>query len=169
MMDFDTRLALANGRLKAAATNVLIERSGKTGLRLRATLPPKPGETGKNYQQRITLTYRANPEGLKKAEIEARKVSALVAAGEFNWDPYVKNHIQAESVGDWITRFEADYFTRRERNPASETTWSKDYMAVFSHLPGLAADRRNTPHPDCLKIARYTHAKTVCDRLYHFG
>lgn len=172
-MDFEARLALANGRLKSAAIGVVIERSGKTGLRLRATLPPKPGEEGKPYQQRITLTYRANPEGLKKAEAEARKVSGLVAAGDFDWTPYVKNYVQADSIGDWVERFEQDYFTRRERNPQSETTWRKDYAQVFNSLPASEALTAQvlltaiaSTSPDTRTRKRFV---TVCTSLAKFA
>lgn len=134
------RLAQANGRLKSANVGVSIGIKGNR-LYLRATFPPRP-DSGrvKPYQQRLFLGYHANPAGLKLAEQEARKVGALLDCKEFDWAVYVKsetkNHIQP--IEEWIARFEKDYFTRRARNPKSETTWRHDYLKVFSRLPGDA-------------------------------
>lgn len=38
-------------------------------------------------------------------------------------------------VKELVQEFEEDYFTRRERNPKSETTWDKDYRLTFQKLP----------------------------------
>jgi hypothetical protein len=48
------RIDLINKRLKAAKIGVAIEVRGDS-LSLRATFPPKPGETGAPRQQRISL------------------------------------------------------------------------------------------------------------------
>ncbi|UBF28306.1 hypothetical protein K9N68_10740 [Kovacikia minuta CCNUW1] len=129
------RISQTNGRLRAARVGVTVEEKGNR-LYLRATFPPRPGsEKTEPYQQRLALGFHANPSGLKLAETEARKIGALLDCGEFKWDPYVKNHVQANTVADWWNKFEADYFTRRQRTPKSETTWRKDYQQVFSALP----------------------------------
>lgn len=135
-MDIEGRISQANGRLKAAKVGVTVQAIGGR-LYLRATLPPRPGsEKTEPYQQRLSLGYHANPAGLKLAEQEARKIGALLDCREFDWAVYVKsgeeNHIQ--TVGEWITKFEKDYFTRRARNPKSETTWRHDYIKVFRTL-----------------------------------
>ncbi|NJO50228.1 MAG: site-specific integrase [Leptolyngbyaceae cyanobacterium RM2_2_4] len=134
-MEIAGRVAQANGRLKAANTGVTIEVKGNRFV-LRATLPPKPGSKSQRpYQQRIFLSYHANPAGLKLAEQEARKVGALLDCKQFDWQPYVKNDVQQTlTVADWVEKFERDYFTRRERNPQSETTWKDDYLKVFKRL-----------------------------------
>lgn len=134
-MSIEGRLAQANGRLKAAKVGVTIEiKRGR--IHLRSTFPPKPSsQRDRPYQQRLSLGFHANPAGLKLAEQEARKIGALLDCGEFDWSPYVKNNVQAHSIGDWVERFERDYFTRRERNAKSETTWKDDYLKVFSRLP----------------------------------
>ena len=121
-MDFEVRLAQTNGRLKSAKVGVSIGVKGNR-LYLRATFPARPTSTkSKLYQQRLFLSYHANPAGLKLAEQEARKVGALLDCGEFDWSVYVKSdiHIHIQTVGDWIAKFEQDYFTRRARNPKSE-------------------------------------------------
>lgn len=136
----DGRISQANGRLKNAQVGVQIEQRGNR-LILRATLPPRPNSSKTEpFQQRITLGYHANPAGLKLAEQEARKIGALLDCGEFDWSVYVKTESRnnVQTIGDWIRRFEADYFTRRRRSPQSETTWKDDYIKVFKTLPSEA-------------------------------
>ncbi|PSB18419.1 integrase [Phormidesmis priestleyi ULC007] len=162
------RLAQANGRLKASNVGVSIEAMGNR-LYLRSTFPPKP-DSGreKPSQQRLTLGYHANPAGLKLAEQEARKVGALLDCREFSWKPYLKlSAIVPLSVGDWVSRFEADYFTRRHRSPKSETTWKTDYCQVFSQLPSdepltlqLLASAVTATKPDSRSRQRYVDVLT---------
>ncbi|NET31045.1 MAG: site-specific integrase [Cyanothece sp. SIO1E1] len=129
------RVAQANGRLKAARVGVSIEVKGDR-LYLRATFPPKPSSPKQHaYQQRLALGYRLTPAGLKRAEQEARKIGVFLNCGEFSWEPYLRQKLGTESVGDWISRFEEAYFTRRAKTPQSETTWRYDYLKVFSKLP----------------------------------
>jgi len=134
-MDIKGKLNQANGRLRAAKVGVTIEQQGGK-LCLRATLPPKPnsGKT-KPHQQRISLGIGANPGGLKLAEAEARKVGALRDCGEFDWSEYLEERPDPERIGDWVAKFEKDYFHRRQRTPKTETTWKTDYQAVFDKLP----------------------------------
>ena len=112
-----------------------IEQSGER-LVLRATLPPKP-ESAKSlpFQQRIYLGVRANPAGLQVAEAEAKKVGGAIARGDFSWEPYIKVRSSTSTIRDWIEKFEEDYFDRKARSPASETTWKKDYQSIFNRLP----------------------------------
>lgn len=136
-MDFQGRLKQANTRLKTAQTGVAIEVGGKR-LCLRATLPPRPGSAkATSYQQRLFLRVHANPEGLKLAEQEAKRVGLLLDSGQFDWGLYVKtgpkNDVQ--TAADWIAAFEGDYFTRRQRTAKSETTWKDDYLKAFSKIP----------------------------------
>uniref|UniRef100_A0A832H5D9 Uncharacterized protein n=1 Tax=Oscillatoriales cyanobacterium SpSt-402 TaxID=2282168 RepID=A0A832H5D9_9CYAN len=75
-MDVDERVALANGRLKAARVGVTIERRGGT-LWLRGTFPPKPGSNRiKPYRQKFALGVKANPAGVQHAEKQARLMGA---------------------------------------------------------------------------------------------
>jgi hypothetical protein len=126
-----SRIAQANGRLKAGKMPVLIQQIGNK-LYLQATLPPKPqSEQVRAYQQRIALGLPANPAGVSLAEKEARKVGGLLSTGEFDWEPFLKNHVQRpETIGDWVDRFELEY---RER--MTEITWKSDYRKVFVKLP----------------------------------
>jgi hypothetical protein len=131
----DGRIAQANGRLKAAKVGAVIARLGDR-LTIRATFPPKPdSDKDRPYQQRLFLGYHANPTGLKLAEAEARKIGALLDCGDFEWGPYLNEKLDATlTVGDWVSRFEADYFTRRARTTKSETTWKGDYWKVLKQL-----------------------------------
>jgi hypothetical protein len=133
--DIDPKLAQANGRLKSAKVGIAIERKGDR-LYLRGILPPKPNSKVENdYQQRLALSIHANPHGLKLAEAEARKVGALLDCKEFTWSPYLKEEINAVTCGEWVQKFEKDYFAKRDRNPKTETTWSKSYLEVLKRLP----------------------------------
>ncbi len=134
-MEIEARIAGANGRLKSAKVGVRIEMIGDR-LYLRATLPPKPDSNKTDpYQQRIALGIRANAVGVKEAEAEARKVGALLDCKEFDWKNYLGESAKTATAGEWIARFEQDYFTRRERSPKSESTWRKNYWEALKHLP----------------------------------
>lgn len=145
-LSIPARIEQANGRLRAANVGIVIELRGDS-LYLRATLPPKPGARSQRpSQQRIRLSNRgikANLAGIKEkeAEAEARKVSALLACREFDWQPYLRASVDplCLTIDHWVAEFEADYFARRERNPKSETTWKGDYLRVFNKLPKNAA------------------------------
>ncbi len=134
------RVEQANGRLKSSNAGILIELAGNS-LRLRGVLPPKPNSTKKiPCQQRISLNYlgiKANPAGIKEAEAQARKISALITCREFEWQPYLRaSEVSVcHTIADWVSKFKADYFARRSRTPQSETTWEGDYLRVFSKLP----------------------------------
>lgn len=133
-MNFEGRLKQANSRLRLGRCGVSIEVAGKR-LCLRATLPPRPGSSKAGpYQQRLFLGHHANPAGLKLAEQEAKRVGLQLDAREFSWADYGATG-ETRTVTDWITAFEADYFTRRQRSPKTETTWRDDYLKAFSKLP----------------------------------
>lgn len=127
------RINQANGRLKAARVGLKIEQIGDR-LYLRGTLPPKPnsGKT-KPYQQRIALGVLANPAGISFAEREAHRIGVLLATKQFNWAEFERG--KAETIADWIGRFQEDYFATRERNDKTETTWEGDYLKVLRKLP----------------------------------
>ena len=131
-MDIESRIKEANLRLNASTFRCTILKKSNR-LYLQATLPLRPGSTKlKPYQQIIALGVSANPEGLKLAEKEARKVGALLDCEEFSWQPYLKlkEPELPPVVKEWVEQFEANYFIRRQRNPKSETTWRTDYRAL---------------------------------------
>ncbi|MDX1977314.1 MAG: hypothetical protein SFT94_06540, partial [Pseudanabaenaceae cyanobacterium bins.68] len=88
------------------------------------------------YQQRIYLGIHANLVGLKESELEAKKIGALLDCGEFDWQPYLsETHQTPITAQDWASKFEQEYFAKRDRNPKTLTTWEKEYLTVFRHLP----------------------------------
>jgi len=133
--EIDGRIAQANGRLKAAKVGISIQRQGDR-LYLRGTFPSKPHlPIREPYQQRLALSIHANPLGVKNAEAEARKIGALLDCKEFSWSPYLKDAINSVTCGDWVAKFEKDYFAKRDRNPKTETTWQRSYLEVLKRLP----------------------------------
>lgn len=135
-LPIDGRIAQANGRLKAGRVRCKIERVSNR-LYLRATLPPKPSSNRTDaFQQRIATGFSANAKGLSLAEAEAKTIAGLVDAGRFDWVPYTSAGGESiRRVEDWLEAFEADYFSRREKNPKSELTWKKDYRVALRQLP----------------------------------
>ncbi len=129
MKRIDRDIKRANETLKLGKVRCRIERDGNT-LRLRATLPPKPG-SGKvrAYQQRVVLGVGANPEGLQTAIAYAREVGLAIDRKTFTWDEYLDP--APESVEEWAERIERDYFKDKERTLTKETTWEKDYAFVY--------------------------------------
>ena len=131
-MDLIGRIAQSNGRLKAAGVKVRIEQDGQS-LRLRATLPPKPGSHRTEwYQQRIYPRLGANPAHLKLAEREARTIGALIAQSRFSWEPYLRGvPTRAQPVGDLVKEHRAKHLA----NGGRADTWHKEYGSVFARLP----------------------------------
>lgn len=120
-----------NAKLKIANTGIKIVQRGAK-LSLVGMLPRKDG-TGK-AQQRIALDIYANPAGLKRAYAEAIKLSSLLALKEFDWSLYRPETEKPKTVGEWVARFESEYFNRRARTPQSEMTWSCHYHAFFKRM-----------------------------------
>lgn len=131
-MDISGKLAQVNGRLRAAKVGVGVEVLGDR-LRLRATLPPRPGSQKTNpYQQRISLGLPANLDGLRQAEKEARLVGAQLAAREFEWSRWVSGATGDKLVcGVAIAKFERHYL---DQGGTSET-WQGDYYKALKNLP----------------------------------
>jgi integrase len=132
------RLKQANGRLKRDQVQVSIYSIG-TWLHLTAVLPPLPCETcTQNKQRRIATGLPLTVEGVSQAETQARSLRRSITDGSFHWGdwrPEFRRSAQGDSIGDWIERFEADYWARRPKNPKSLTTWRHDYRKIFDKLP----------------------------------
>lgn len=166
-MNIDARIAQANGRLKAGRVGVAIERSGGK-LRLRATLPPRPGSAqSTRHQQRLQLGITANTEGLKLAEAKAREIGSILTQNKFDWSVYAKTEVQIapQNCGQWVQKFEQDYFQKRKRTYKSETTWKGDYSDVLKFLPNdqpltarLMDQLIKATEPDSKKRQRYCMA-----------
>ena len=119
-----------NQRLKAGKVGVSVEQRGDR-LCLVATLPPKPGSGRiRPYQQRMALGIKANPAGFKQAELEAKRLGVQLAEGSFTWEP-APEILTTDAA---IAKFERDYFSSRERNGKSETTFN-NYLTQLKKLP----------------------------------
>lgn len=130
----EQRIKEANGRLKHNNFGISIELIGGK-LWLRGILPPKPNsKKAIHHQQRIKIAA-ANSSGLKLAESEAKKLSLRLNSQIFSWADYMDIQKSPALICDWLSRFEEDYFNRRQRNFKSESTWRKDYLEVFNRLP----------------------------------
>jgi hypothetical protein len=166
-MNIDGRIAQSNGGLKAGRIGVAIERTGEK-LRLRATLPPRPGALqSAPHQQRITLGIAASIEGVKLAEAKAREIGAMLTQSKFDWSLYAKKDVQTQpqNCGQWVQQFEQDYFQKCKRNHKTETTWKGDYAEVFKFLPKdqpltsrLMDQLIKATEPDSKKRQRYCMA-----------
>ncbi|NJL63472.1 MAG: integrase, partial [Methylacidiphilales bacterium] len=147
-MDISGRLAQANGRLRASKIGIAIQQRGNT-LWLRGTFPPKSNSgKAKPHQQRISLRTKEQPQGVKAtiaglqyAEQQARAIALQLDKGQFNWaDWQLSQAPEAETVSDWVEKFETEYWIRRSRNQQTETTWKKDYQVVFPKFVEFAND-----------------------------
>ncbi|PZO45643.1 MAG: integrase [Shackletoniella antarctica] len=132
-MDISGKLRQVNGRLKASKVGVVVEQAGEK-LRLRATLPPKPGaKQTEPSQQRVSLGLPANPDGLRRAEKEARLLGAQLAAREFDWARW--GHVAPSGpvwvCGAAIEAFEAHYMAAG----GTVDTWVGDYYKPLRKLP----------------------------------
>ncbi|MBT9316215.1 site-specific integrase [Leptothoe spongobia] len=133
MPKLEYTLAAVNARLKANNTKVVLEQRGSS-LSMRATLPPKPGSNRiVPYQQRIALNLPANPDGLKRAEKDARLLGARLATKEFDWIDYEVHLVKVKHTAkDVIKEFEKDY---RSRNELKQSTWNENWAKIFKRLP----------------------------------
>jgi integrase len=126
-VDIDTRIAQANGRLKAGKVGVRIKRRGDS-LSLRATLP----DTGKKDSRWVlALGVPANPVGVQLAERNARLLGAELQNGTFDLVKWTGGKQDSGTVRDWIDRY-----TREFKHSVEAATWRSDYHNVFTKLPG---------------------------------
>jgi integrase len=110
-----------NARLKAGNVGVRVDQVGSR-LRLRATLPPKPGsDKDKPYQQQINLGIYANPDGLAEAEAKARELGVMLARGTFSW---VGSGLGG-SCQDWVERYRVHLLANRKG--MTDQVWRQDF------------------------------------------
>ncbi|MBT9160558.1 MAG: hypothetical protein DDT26_01845 [Dehalococcoidia bacterium] len=143
MPKIDSTVEKLNAQLKAANVGFVIETSqAGRWLRLRGIFPAKPGAgKGTPHNQRLALGIRNNPAGLKIAFAEALRISGEIALGRWQWPEAPKSEPDPEpepepivTVGDWVRRFELDFWQGRDREQA-RLTWEKDYWNSLKKLP----------------------------------
>lgn len=130
MRDFGEAL----GKTNTALDRVQIRQKGDR-LYLRATLPPKPGDGNKPKRCELSTGYGAHPEGLKFAKAKALEIEGQLIREKFDWTPWLKGkHKPAETVGEWVSKFENNYWESRERSLAKISTWKASYQEAFDRL-----------------------------------
>ncbi|WP_013320997.1 integrase [Gloeothece verrucosa] len=127
MKDFNSLVASANQRLKTAKCRCRIEIQNKA-VYLRGTFTP-----GK--QQRIPLKVKASVEGIKLAEAKAKQISGLMDAHQFILDDWIRNKTSPSTVGEFVDRFETEYFKNKPNDKTTRETWNKEYLKPFQELP----------------------------------
>lgn len=86
-MSIDELLAKANERLKKSKLRVSIERRNEA-LCLRATLPPKPGRSGRDSQQRVPLD-RCKDTAAQHAEKQAKILFGQLLEKTSTWEEWL--------------------------------------------------------------------------------
>ncbi|NET39612.1 MAG: site-specific integrase [Cyanothece sp. SIO1E1] len=168
-MEISGKLAQANGRLKSARVGVRIEQSGGK-LRFRATLPAKPGSSRtKEHQQRISIGLPANLAGLKEAEKEARKIGALLACDEFDWESYATLHSSSPTIEKLVDQFSKHYLSAGK---GSLETLKNEYLHIFKQLDSEAVltaralkDLILSTEPNTRTRVRFCHAAKALSRF----
>jgi integrase len=158
MTDFDPidrKLLQINQRFKLAQLGVQLERRG-TKLNLRATLPPKPGSARlRPSQQRLSLSLIATPDGLKKAEQEAKVLALSLMNNSFDWREYTHaiagHRLSQLELSQQIQSFETAFFASPHRNRASTTTtWRSAYAPYLRKLEAIAQAHPSLTLPEHL-------------------
>ena len=131
-------MADANSRLKSVRARCAIEQRGDR-LLLRGTFPAKPTAARQDWhRQRIFLKVNATAAGVAFAENEARKISALLDQGLFDWSPYLNNDVEQSLTFDqWVEKFKEHKFAQG----INDRTWKKDYSDSFRILENLDPER----------------------------
>lgn len=104
MPKLEYTLAAVNASLKEV---VLEQRGSSLSMRARRCHRNREVIASFPYQQRIALNLPGNPDGLKRAEKDARLLGARLATKEFDWTDYevhlVKvKHTTKDVILKWI-------------------------------------------------------------------
>lgn len=96
--------------INATLYKVTIRVRGKNMLYLRATLPPKPGKTGKRSQQEIPVKAPFTEKGLALAKKGAARLDEELISQPptFTWDAWgfgLKQAISKHEAGYWVDKF----------------------------------------------------------------
>lgn len=125
-----TALEKINDAIKRANLHLTLEDRGGW-LSLRGVFPPRP-DSGKTepYQQRLPLKIANNPRGCVLAKDKAFEIRGLLNQGKFDWNPYLKEEQQPETIRAWIEALERDYLA----NGGKLQTWQGDYLNSFKKI-----------------------------------
>ncbi|NJR66941.1 MAG: hypothetical protein HC772_19135 [Leptolyngbyaceae cyanobacterium CRU_2_3] len=65
-----------------------------------------------------------------------KKIEAELLLGKFTWDDYSKEKSKpAETIAEWVDRYEQNYWERTECNPTTERSFETGYRHYFWQLP----------------------------------
>ena len=127
---FSELLETANRQLEKCK---LRESRGRLSLRSRS-FPPKPGDKpGKQYE--IAMGVSASPAGLKVAIAKAKAIEADLLLGRFTWPAAQVKRQPADSVSEWVERYEKDHWEHTKRTPTKENSFHKNYRLYYQKLP----------------------------------
>lgn len=113
-------------------------------LRLRKTLPPRPGSgRAKWYQQAVTLGLNADSDGVKQAMLDVIELNRLLSERRFDWkiwDKYLvrscKNRVrQTELIGAQVDKFQKYFLALPEQKVSRENAWKYQYYPQLKKLP----------------------------------
>ena len=130
-MSIEPLVADVNQHLERVAIRV----RGKK-LSFRGTFPPKPGDGRVPKHYELASGCSATPAGLKLAKAKAQEIDSLLVRERFDWELFLKPKSKpAQTVGDWIQKFEEDHWDKVPQEPSKLNSYHKDYRLKFNHLP----------------------------------
>jgi integrase len=136
----DKEIEAINKKLKAGFGKGSIRRI--TGsLYLRATFPPKPGESIPKSRE-LPLKLKATVAGLRAALEKSIAITTDLALNKFDWANYLPSTVEIAvtnkepcTVKEWVVLVREGYFDRREQNPDTLQNWLIDYGYPYRQLP----------------------------------
>jgi hypothetical protein len=170
-MDFqavDRAIERANAKKEIVGLPIRIVQQDKK-LYLRGTFPSKTG--GSPSQHRYALNLDAKTHLISIAVTKAREIGLKLALGEFKWE--IEQPIavappvpQIVTIGQWVTEFERQYWTKKERTKDAELNYRMDYGAIFEKIDldkTISIDRlksaiANNSKPDTRTRVRWCNA-----------
>lgn len=130
-MAADDRLSKSIRKASQKFDRVRIERRGDK-LSLRATLPPKPGES-KPKQRYLPTGKPASEAGLKRAIAVAMRLEAELIESRFewvNWDKKIALAAGPRLVSDWVKKL-----IQQKTAQVNKGTLKNEYVVPLSRLP----------------------------------
>jgi integrase len=183
---FGGMILATNQRLKEACTRIEIRLKGKT-LRLRATLPVKPGKGLGKQQQDICLGTPASVEGLREMERRAHELHKQMVHGTFLWSNWQRASYQPPDevpAAQLVEQFRRHY---QQKHKIKDSSWDDNWARTFQRLPQnapldeviiLAVIETTKPHTETRKrtcqrlqaLANYAGLKIdLSDRSGEYG
>jgi integrase len=136
----DKEIGIINKKLRSGYGKASLRRVGNS-LYLRATYPPKPGET-EPKQRDLPLKLKATVTNLRLALEKSIAISTDLALERFNWSEFLPTAIEIAAataapvvVAEWVAMQKADYFDRHEQTPDTLYNWMADYGYPYRKLP----------------------------------